>query len=737
MRTWKLHSQDLLELSTRSRLLHTPRKNVRSGILEIVDEHSDHVFRLLVGNGRPFTFLAAQETDEAADPSFSSRSSPHPTVEEVDENGIPLRYVDTKLQTQLVADALDRRLLRIFYDARTVEEEQGVNILYLALGFLKWFESDSSETERFAPLVLVPVNLERQSARSRFVLRYTEEEITLNLSLQAKLKAEFGLDLPDLPEAEELIPSFYYRQVERAVSGMKRWGVVPDAIVLGLFSFAKFLMYRDLDPQNWPPDCPLESAGVVQPLLDGNFEGNAALDGDEHSIDALIPVETMAHIRDADSSQTLAIEQVRRGSHLVIQGPPGTGKSQTIANIIAAAVKERKKVLFVAEKMAALEVVQRRLEEVGLGPICLELHSHKAKKGAVLEELKETLDLGAPTGGDGQALVRELGAARTRLNDHVRRMHAPIGPSEWTPYQILGELVRLRGAGIVSDGFQLPGCEQWTKPDLRATRPIGRRCQTWRSYWDTGKFSLAWSRHHTILPGDVQRLSRRWDELIRRLDQLSTVATSVAVSLSGQIEMTLGHIQKLARLGLHLATAPEMDQSRLADTVWVDRQFEIDRIVALGKELLQVIGVLSGKVADVAWTTDVAATRRNLAAYGRSWFRWWNRNYRRAQAELSGILTGPPPKPLNERLSLLDVLIRGQKSKAVIAGSDDIGRRAFGTRWRQESSDWGQLSAITNWVVEGGKQGLPRKYHALLPRIADPQGLRTEGSIPRRRSPGS
>src|SRR5580704_680992 len=247
--------KELLELSTRSRLLHTPRKSSRSGVLEIVDEHSDHVFRLMVDEGRTFTFLATKEQDDDENGSGSPDQSPLPVIDdEDDENGVPARFTDSKLQTALTADALDRRLLRIFHDARTVEEEQGVNILYLALGFLKWFESDSSEIERFAPLILLPVSLERQSARSRFTLRYREEEITTNLSLQAKLKLEFGLDLPELPDAEDLLPGDYFAQVQSAVSGMRRWDVNHGAMVLGFFSFAKFLMYRDLDPANWPHD---------------------------------------------------------------------------------------------------------------------------------------------------------------------------------------------------------------------------------------------------------------------------------------------------------------------------------------------------------------------------------------------------------------------------------------------------------------------------------------------------
>jgi very-short-patch-repair endonuclease len=593
------------------------------------------------------------------------------------------------------------------------------------LGFLKWFESDSSEIERFAPLILLPVSLERQSARSRFTLRYREEEITTNLSLQAKLKFEFGLDLPELPDDEDLIPGNYFADVQQAVSGMRRWEVKPSAMVLGFFSFAKFLMYRDLDPANWPHDRPLASAGLVQPLLQDGFEGASSFDSEEHSIDSIIPVERMTHIRDADSSQMLAIEHVRRGGHLVIQGPPGTGKSQTIANLIAAAVKEGKKVLFVAEKMAALEVVQRRLDEVGLGPICLELHSHKAKKRAVLEELNRTLELGAPTGDRGSMLLEQLEAARAKLNSHAERIHAPIAPSGWTPYRILAELVRIRGAAVKSESFSLADCEQWSASEMRSRRDVladavdnsGTIGTPAQSPWHGVGVS-------TILPSDLERLSRRWTQMIERINHLTGSAHDLASSLSCQIEMTPRDIHKLATVCLHLSSAPEMDRRRLVDEVWQTDRDQISRIVEAGKNSFEAVSTLGDTVADVAWTTDLGPTRRHLTAYGRSWFRLLNRNYRDARATLIEILDGPPPKSLKERLAIVDLLIRGQKARAAVASGNEIGRRAFGTLWRQENSDWGRLSAIADWEAEACKQGLPKAFRLLLARMDNSDDLR-------------
>ena len=308
--------------------------------------------------------------------------------DEAGASGTPdARHTDLRLQTRLSSERLQTRLLGMYYDAQTYEQEQGISILYLALGFLKWYESASSDKARYAPLLLVPVDLERPSAASRFHLRCREEDVTTNLSLQAKLKGEFGIGLPDIPEMEEISPSAYFSAVAQAVDDQTRWEVLSDDMVLWFFSFAKYLMYRDLDPANWPDHSPLGTNPTLSKLLGEGFVSEPALCGDDDKIDPLIPPANMVHVTDADSSQAVVIEEVRRGRHLVVQGPPGTGKSQTITNLIATAVKEGKKVLFVAEKMAALEVVHGRLARLGLSTFCLELHSHKANKKAVLDEL--------------------------------------------------------------------------------------------------------------------------------------------------------------------------------------------------------------------------------------------------------------------------------------------------------------------------------------------------------------
>ncbi len=175
---------------------------------------------------------------------------------------------------------------------------------------------------------------------------------------------------------------------------------------------------------------------------------------------------------DCDSSQAAAIEEVRGGRNLVIQGPPGTGKSQSIANIIAAAVRDGRTVLFVAEKLAALQVVKSRLDRVGLGDICLELHSHKANRRSVLDDLERTLDLGRPANQNLERQAAELGRTRGKLNRYVQQLHSPIEPCRRTPYELIGSLCRLQADGITPFKCAIPEIETWSATTLHDKRRL-------------------------------------------------------------------------------------------------------------------------------------------------------------------------------------------------------------------------------------------------------------------------
>jgi Protein of unknown function (DUF4011) len=534
--------RELLDLSTRNRLLSMPVESKSARVIHVRDEKSDHVFRLLASDRKTVAFLPGIEKDmvktqggvadkASLDLDDDETGLPQPDGEVDKETGEARRHVDTKLQTALTSDGLQRRLLSLCRDAHLIMEEQGVNILYLALGRLKWFEAEKADTPRFAPLILMPVQLHRRSARERFMLTWREEEAQENLSLAAKLKAEFDIDLPKFPAEEDLVPSRYADAVAEAVAGLASWHVEPDAIALVFFSFAKFLMYRDLDPRNWPDPKKLLTPAIGGLLRDG-FPANVSAFPEDANLDEVIPAARLDHVVDADSSQTIAIESVRKDRSLVVQGPPGTGKSQSITNLIATAVLDGKRVIFVAEKLAALEVVKRRLAAAGLGDLCLELHSHKAHKRAVLEEIGRTWQLGRPRGQELEDVVPRLEQARSRLNAHAAILHTPLGATDTTPFRVIGELALLGQHGREMGELALPDAVNWNAEAVRQRRAITSELvhrieqmgqpevHPWRG-----------SQREIVLNIDLPLLRERLDRLAASLPLLRAEGRDIAVLL--------------------------------------------------------------------------------------------------------------------------------------------------------------------------------------------------------------
>lgn len=254
------------------------------------------------------------------------------------------------------------------------------------------------------------------------------------------MKGEFRVWLPDFEEDFDLVS--YFNQVEQAIEGQPRWRLHRDKITLGLFQFGKFQMYTDLDPTHWPDSEYGPKGKLIHQLLGNGFQSDAQYIEDISEHKYINTPEALHLIKDADSSQLEATLAIMEGASLVVQGPPGTGKSQTITNVIAEAVARGKKVLFVAQKMAALEVVKLRLDEAHLGDAVLELHSHKSSKPAVLESLRTVFQQGKPVSPDRSLEYQRLAASRSRLNDYVMAISQPILQSEVNFVEALGRMLQ-------------------------------------------------------------------------------------------------------------------------------------------------------------------------------------------------------------------------------------------------------------------------------------------------------
>ncbi|ACE92258.1 putative superfamily I DNA and RNA helicase protein [Rhizobium etli CIAT 652] len=612
---------ELLDLSARNRLLNVPRFSKSAKTIDIVDEKSAEIFRVLVTEGKSMTFLAGAKGRDPKDGEDAEDliELALPDDDDRDESGRLTRHSDTKLQTRMTPNALQKRLLDLYFDARTLEEEQGVNILFLGLGTLKWIDPQNAENIRYAPLVLVPVSLMRGSAAERFKLKARPEDFASNLSLEAFLDRVHKIRMPDFEATDEFSFETYASQVAAAVSVKPDWSVQPDDIVLGFFSFAKFLMYRDLDPTLWPADGKFTERPLITGLVSNGFERGDALLDDDTKIDAHISPQAMTHIVDADSSQAVAIHEVRRGRDLVIQGPPGTGKSQTIANIIAAAVADGKTVLFMAEKMAALEVVKRRLDQANVGDACLELHSSKANKRALLAELQHVWELGAPKGEAAEAHDRRLLETRDSLNAHPDRMHQIYRPYNLTPYQVIGHLTRLRRMGLQPSDIELPAAVGWS-PDAKdqivtILSELAQRIDdiglpskhAWHGVGLTG-----------ITPLDLERLTKRLANASGDLASLLNSTRDVTDALHWEPADSIASFDEARILAERLATCPpEISSEALANPAWEVSLQQIASVIRDGAEFLRLSERVRAQFNDTAWeaeTSPLVTTLRRLPA---------------------------------------------------------------------------------------------------------------------------
>ena len=311
--------------------------------------------------------------------------------------------------------------------AKELQDESGINVAYLAFGFVRWNEKEGSEYFYRAPLLLVHINIVTGSVIDPVKIEISDDDVVVNPTFDYRLQADYGLSLPAYEDGETL--KSYFGKVSNAIQRMG-WEVL-DECKLGTFSFLKINMYEDLKKN---ADLILENDNV-KALLGEATSGSISFSGVEHVVDN--PLLDLHTVVDADSSQIEAIEMAKSGKSFVLQGPPGTGKSQTITNIIAECLYDRKKVLFVSEKQAALNVVFDKLKKAGLADFCLELHSHKANKKAVIEELNRTLEVPkSRVSSSAQEEIRQKKEAQIKLDKYAVELHKKREVIDKSLYQL-------------------------------------------------------------------------------------------------------------------------------------------------------------------------------------------------------------------------------------------------------------------------------------------------------------
>ncbi|MEX2376343.1 MAG: DUF3320 domain-containing protein [Dehalococcoidia bacterium] len=746
LENWK---RQLIDLTRRNRLLNY--KPSKASSVEIVDEVPQQIFRqLLEGNRFFFDPKPGAGGDSGAAEGLDEEDDGEEFYLPFDDEGerrrmetgrtlergsgdLPEHHTDDRLQTNLSEVQLQKNLLTLFRKAPESIEEQGVNTLFLALGMLEWHEAESSDVVSKAPLVMVPVKLIRKTAATRFELYLGDDEPILNPAIVEKLRLDFKVKLPELPElSDDIDMDDVFQKIGEAVEGFPRWRLTAD-VVLGLFSFQKFIMYRDIERNH----SLFVGHPVIQSICGVSSEPRTSGLPDDvahANLDEEMSPWASIQVLDADSSQQRAILAVKKGHHLVIEGPPGTGKSQTITNLIADQLHAGRSVLFVAEKMAALEVVKSRLEHDGrLGEFVLELHSNKTSKTQFVEELSRSLDAFDEVHGDHSRDLEQLQEISGELREYVVQLHAPKQPLGMSPYRAMGELAEVDGAPKVS--VDVPEFRATTRPEFdQALTRLEELARTLEEVNEPLEHPLRGCGLEGA--GRVERaaLEHGTTEAGRALARLTDALGALATELALQSPTTLAEAQVMVEGVRIIAESPGAEESVLENPRWNEMSAGVKEVLDDGKRYAETR-------VEVKERFRLEALERDLdpfilvygAALQKGILRLFLPSYWKARGELRGLLQ-PTYKPESAEGLLKDAEVAKacRQRMLKLEQADALGQELFGRRWNGKNSNWSDLQAFAEWVVAFRTHSLQKLLgeHGLeVAARGDVDSARTEGLV--------
>ena len=465
---WK---RKLLDLSLRNRLLNFKRsKRAVPLICTNPGELED-----MLSEERAFTFSPLEKVINPDDPR-SDEEHRRRYSEDLHSEQVRQAMQRGKITAALEQRQLNASLITLYRASKAAIEEGGTNILYLALGFLNWTQTDNRSRTHQAPLILIPVSLSRKSVNAPFKLRIHDDEPQFNPTLLQMLRQDFALEIPelskDLPKDNSgLDVDCIWNIIRRQVRDLEGWEVSQD-LVLSTFSFAKHLMWADLDARTED----LKISPLVKHLIDtprDTYMGNDGVDFPRpDKMDSKCHPKNTYLPMSCDSTQMAAVIAASEGMDFVIEGPPGTGKSQTIANMITHLLGIGRKVLFVSEKTAALDVVYRRLRDVGLGKFCLELHSSKARKTDVIKQLDKAWQSRHLEIPNWEREAEHLVNLREDLNAYVRQLHKTYA-NGLSIFQAIGVVINNPATADLE--FNWPDYRAHTEDDLAKFSAIAAR----------------------------------------------------------------------------------------------------------------------------------------------------------------------------------------------------------------------------------------------------------------------
>ena len=606
-------TQKLLDFSARNRLLNIPASSRQLLAVEVPE-----IARLEDSLAAAQTITVSALADLLGEQNYAElRAGKLP--DERRREFLRTEMAHRRLAVDLPPRELRRRMNELYHDARTAEEESGVNPMFLSIGTLQWVEPGKGAARKSyrAPILMIPVTLERASLAEGVKLRCRDEDTVVNSTLIEFLRSQFRLEVPGIDplptdESGVDVPAVL-AAFAQAIKKMDGWSVGEECF-LGCFSFGKYVMWKDMTDR--------ADALKQNPLVDHLMRGGGLFDD---GVAIFPPGEIAAHLHPEklfcpvsyDSSQLTAVLYSELGKTFVLHGPPGTGKSQTITNIIAHNLALGKKVLFVSEKKAALDVVKDRLDRIGLTPFCLELHSNKTEKNRFYAQLKaalEVVETGEPV--ERARALADLETERRRLDDYLRALHR-VYPNGLSAYDCFARLLQF-GDGARSELIAVDPLVETCDAHLAARRAAEELLADFRGVSAAALKAMPVLTAAQWAPAFERRLGAAAADLAAATGALLDALAAVASPLGLPAEFTFDAASSLVE-----TLAPFRDAAKLPRPFLGGAANAVDklrRLVKLRRARAQIAAALPGYNLAEIEKLDLDALGRRLRDNRRAFF---------------------------------------------------------------------------------------------------------------------
>lgn len=690
--SWK---QKLLDLTKRNKMINF--RETKSKSLPLHGTTPGELSSLLFDGENLFVYRPDPEPDEKEKSDEDIDEGGEQQDQEESEN--EWQYLDkNEVGSTRERDTIETSLYRLFLKQKEKMREKGVDTLYISLGMLNWYEAEHSDEQLKSPLVFIPVSLERETNsdpnRYDYKLRYEEEEVLINPALRKKLLDERNIEIPDDDEADLEHIEEVFNAIEEAIAGFSRWEIT-DETILGIYDFTKYALYRDLEENREDikeDDIVRALTGDTDALPDELPDVPTADQLDEE----VSPQDTF-QVLDADSSQQEAIEAAKAGIDFVLQGPPGTGKSQTIANIIAEKLAQGETVLFVSEKMAALDVVKKRLDDVGVGRFCLEVHGRKANKNKVLNQIgKELRSDPVKNVDDREEKLRELKDRREQLNAYGKLLFQHPGEIGQTPYDVQGKLAKLHNVPRISVDIDAP----LSVADSEFSTVLSELEGLQDFPYEINNFDSHPWRHTTLNTWEIDTREKLEESLQAQMDEVPNIhswAERAEEKLDIQID-SVNDFRQTIKLLDHILHRPDIELSpALFENGFHESPDRLEALADLVSEWREHEEHLDQRYRQSIYSQDGTKLLEELSEYGAT--RYVRLSYRKLKKR---ILSHGEDDYSADYADLKDDLRHLQRFQEIEEEIDEFAELIdkLGHLYDGRNTDWEAVTEIAEWMDE-------------------------------------